>query len=219
MPKSASTIRELLEKHAISCSMSAKGYCWDNAEVESFFSTFKLELGLDDDKDVLITPPGPAESQPITPRLLESRSIPKTKCFIGLGDRHPQLPGVEGDLRHKALRSVLPTHPRDPQRLAVADQLGDFPSLRSDPLQHPAPEHGEQLGQIHPLKQVQEGGVGGRALPVKAENGIERPVMTGRKPLQILAMRQPLKIPRMATSSRNHWGLRIPRSLRPSGRP
>ena len=29
--------------------MSAKGCCWDNAVVESLFSTLKHELGLDDD--------------------------------------------------------------------------------------------------------------------------------------------------------------------------
>jgi transposase InsO family protein len=36
--------------------MSANGCCWDNAVVESFFSTLKLELDLDDDRDVLISP-------------------------------------------------------------------------------------------------------------------------------------------------------------------
>ena len=36
--------------------MSAKGCCWDNAVVESFFSTMKLELGLDDNRDALISP-------------------------------------------------------------------------------------------------------------------------------------------------------------------
>ncbi len=79
----------------------------------------------------------------------------------GLGDRHTQYPGVERDLVHKSFRGVVPTHRRASQRFAVVDQLGDFLSLRSDPLQHPAPHHGEQLGQFHPLKQVQEGGVSG----------------------------------------------------------
>jgi len=36
--------------------MSAKGCCWDNAVVESFFSTLKLELNFDDDREVLISP-------------------------------------------------------------------------------------------------------------------------------------------------------------------
>ena len=36
--------------------MSAKGCCWDNAVVESFFSTLKLELDLDDNREELISP-------------------------------------------------------------------------------------------------------------------------------------------------------------------
>ena len=52
----ANDYRELLQKEKITCSMSAKGCCWDNAVVESFFSTLKLELDLDDDRDVLISP-------------------------------------------------------------------------------------------------------------------------------------------------------------------
>ena len=52
----ATDYRALLRKRKILCSMSAKGCCWDNAVVESFFSTLKLELDLDDDRDVLISP-------------------------------------------------------------------------------------------------------------------------------------------------------------------
>ena len=36
--------QELLEQHGISCSMSRKANCWDNAVAESFFATLKLEL-------------------------------------------------------------------------------------------------------------------------------------------------------------------------------
>jgi transposase InsO family protein len=36
--------RRLLEQRGITCSMSRKGNCWDNAVVESFFSTLKQEL-------------------------------------------------------------------------------------------------------------------------------------------------------------------------------
>lgn len=36
--------RELLEAAGCTCSMSRKGNCWDNAPVESFFSTLKREL-------------------------------------------------------------------------------------------------------------------------------------------------------------------------------
>ena len=34
----------LLKKHAVTCSMSRKGNCWDNAPMESFFGTLKKEL-------------------------------------------------------------------------------------------------------------------------------------------------------------------------------
>ncbi len=37
--------RKRLEKHKLSASMSRKGDCWDNAVVESFFATLKVELG------------------------------------------------------------------------------------------------------------------------------------------------------------------------------
>jgi transposase InsO family protein len=52
----ATDYRDLLHKHGLVCSMSAKGCCWDNAVVESFFSTLKLELELDDNRRELISP-------------------------------------------------------------------------------------------------------------------------------------------------------------------
>jgi transposase InsO family protein len=51
----ATAYRQLLEGRKISCSMSAKGCCWDNAVVESFFSTLKHELDLDDAAEVLLS--------------------------------------------------------------------------------------------------------------------------------------------------------------------
>ena len=51
----ANDYRELLQKEKITCSMSAKGCCWDNAVVESFFSTLKHELDLDDDAETLLS--------------------------------------------------------------------------------------------------------------------------------------------------------------------
>ena len=36
--------QDQLQQHGINCSMSRKGNCWDNAVVESFFSTLKWEL-------------------------------------------------------------------------------------------------------------------------------------------------------------------------------
>ena len=37
--------QDLLEARGIVCSMSRRGNCWDNAVMESFFSTVKSELG------------------------------------------------------------------------------------------------------------------------------------------------------------------------------
>jgi len=39
----AGTYQDTLRAHGIICSMSRKGNCWDNAPVESFFSTLKTE--------------------------------------------------------------------------------------------------------------------------------------------------------------------------------
>jgi len=36
--------QEILQQHGITCSMSRKGDCWDNAVMESFFHTLKTEL-------------------------------------------------------------------------------------------------------------------------------------------------------------------------------
>jgi putative transposase len=52
----ATDYQDLLREQKIVCSMSNKGCCWDNAVVESFFSTLKLELDLDDSRDTLISP-------------------------------------------------------------------------------------------------------------------------------------------------------------------
>jgi putative transposase len=35
--------QDLLAQHGIICSMSRRGDCWDNAAMESFFSTLKIE--------------------------------------------------------------------------------------------------------------------------------------------------------------------------------
>lgn len=53
--------RELQEVHAITCSMSmsARGCCRDNAVVESFCSTVKHELDLEDDTETPLMPQKP----------------------------------------------------------------------------------------------------------------------------------------------------------------
>ena len=40
----AKRYQKLLSENGITCSMSRKGNCWDNAVVESFFATLKKEL-------------------------------------------------------------------------------------------------------------------------------------------------------------------------------
>jgi transposase InsO family protein len=49
-PKSASQYasedyQRVLEAHGITCSMSRRGNCYDNAVVESWFKTLEVELG------------------------------------------------------------------------------------------------------------------------------------------------------------------------------
>ena len=41
--------QRLLHKHGITCSMSRRGDCWDNAPMESFFASLKKELVHDAD--------------------------------------------------------------------------------------------------------------------------------------------------------------------------
>ena len=40
----ARTMQDVLDTHGITCSMSRRGNCYDNAVMESFFSTVKSEL-------------------------------------------------------------------------------------------------------------------------------------------------------------------------------
>jgi putative transposase len=40
----ADEYQRVLRQHGISCSMSRRGNCWDNAVTESFFGTLKIEL-------------------------------------------------------------------------------------------------------------------------------------------------------------------------------
>ena len=46
-PYTSEDYRDELEAHGIRCSMSRKGNCYDNAAMESWFSTFKAELAED----------------------------------------------------------------------------------------------------------------------------------------------------------------------------
>lgn len=44
-PYASEDYQRVLDAHGIVCSMSRRGNCYDNAAVESFFGTFKTELG------------------------------------------------------------------------------------------------------------------------------------------------------------------------------
>jgi transposase InsO family protein len=44
-PYASEDYQKELSAHGITCSMSRRGNCWDNAAMESWFSTFKSELG------------------------------------------------------------------------------------------------------------------------------------------------------------------------------
>ncbi len=44
-PYASEDYQSILEAHGITCSMSRSGDCFDNAVMEAFFSTVKIELG------------------------------------------------------------------------------------------------------------------------------------------------------------------------------
>jgi putative transposase len=48
-----SEYRTLLEGNGVTCSMSYKGDCWDNAVAESFFSSLSLSLSLSLERELL----------------------------------------------------------------------------------------------------------------------------------------------------------------------
>ncbi|WP_322758236.1 DDE-type integrase/transposase/recombinase [Synechococcus sp. CBW1107] len=102
---------DLLREHKIFHSMSAKGCCWDNAVVKSYFSTMKLELGLDDNRDTLISPPAAAAGSGL---LDEGLPQPRTAVF---NDRFPQ-----SDRLRAAVHHCPYTHPCEP--LIAVHEIG-----------------------------------------------------------------------------------------------
>jgi len=79
----ATDYRDLLGKHEIICSMSAKGCCWDNAVVESFFSNLKLELDLDDNRE------GHGPAHHLQRQASEVRPLPRLRRGRGAGGFTP----------------------------------------------------------------------------------------------------------------------------------
>ena len=69
--------QDILDARGITCSMSRKGNCWDNAVMESFFSTVKSELG------------SRASSRSMSARISRTRfaSSPATRMAGGKGIR------------------------------------------------------------------------------------------------------------------------------------
>jgi hypothetical protein len=105
----------------------------------------------------------------------------------GLRDRHTQLPGLERDLGDKASRPIgaIGLRGRAPQGFAVTDQLIKVLVLISDLGDHPLPEQLEERLELHPLKQVEEGGVAGCLGQLQIQRGAECLVMPLGKTLQI----------------------------------
>jgi len=120
--------------------------------------------------------------------LLEGRPLVARSGVIGgLGDRHPQLAGVErhlGDESRGAIGSIRLAG-GTPHGLAITDQLIEIPVLISDLGQHPLAQQGEQPVQIHPLEQVEEGGVAGCTAQLQIQGLAERLAVPAGKALQI----------------------------------
>ena len=62
----SASYQRLLLAHRLSVSMSRKGDCWDNAVVESFFATLKVELGGATLSLALLDSPGLRRKHPST---------------------------------------------------------------------------------------------------------------------------------------------------------
>jgi putative transposase len=99
----ANDYRDLLQKNKIACSMSAKGCCWDNVVMESLFSTLKLELNLDVDREGLISPQ----------QLQRDLASWIEDCY-NRGRRHSTisyLSPIDYEQRSTAARTLIPAEP------------------------------------------------------------------------------------------------------------
>jgi len=76
----------------------------------------------------------------------------------GLRDRNAKLMCVERDLGDK-LRGVIELSSSTTQGCAITDKLVQIRALISDQGEHPLPEQGEELLQLHPFKQLEGGGI------------------------------------------------------------
>ena len=92
-PYASDDYQAALKASGIVCSMSRRGDCWDNAVAESFFSTLKSELALDDPE--------------LTPELAGAQVVDYIDNFYNLERRHSTLDyfsPIEYELKHIVLQ-------------------------------------------------------------------------------------------------------------------
>ena len=135
----------------------------------------------------------------------------------GLRDRHTQLPGVERDLGDKPSCAIgaIGLRGRAPQGFAVTDQLIKILVLISDLGDHPLPEQLEERLELHPLKQVEEGGVAGCLGQLHIQRGAECLVMPFGKTLQIPGAAAAAEDAQDRHQQRQPLGVRHPSALPP----
>lgn len=92
-PYASDDYQAALKASGIVCSMSRRGDCWDNAVAESFFSTLKSELALDDSE--------------LTPELASAQVVDYIDNFYNSERRHSTLDyfsPIEYELKHIVLQ-------------------------------------------------------------------------------------------------------------------
>jgi transposase InsO family protein len=94
-PYASDDYQAALKTHGIVCSMSRRGNCWDNAVSESFFSTLKSDLDLDDPES--------------TPELAAAQVVDYIDNFYNPERRHSSLDylsPIEYELRYHRLQQT-----------------------------------------------------------------------------------------------------------------
>jgi transposase InsO family protein len=92
-PYASDEYQAALKASGIVCSMSRRGDCWDNAVAESFFSTLKSDLALDDPE--------------LTPELARAQVVDYIDNFYNPERRHSTLDyfsPIEYELKHMVLQ-------------------------------------------------------------------------------------------------------------------
>ena len=92
-PYASEECQAALKRSGIVCSMSRRGDCWDNAVAESFFSTIKSEVALDDPE--------------LTPEQASAQVVDYIENFYNSERRHSTLDyfsPIEYELKHMVLQ-------------------------------------------------------------------------------------------------------------------